>query len=101
LNNYRIGAPRIVDMMDGGIRTGLGTDGAATRTSPDMFQVIHGAVLGQQAINGTPHHHDLPVTHEQMLRQAMRGGAAAAGLSHAIYSVPVSSLVFAPASLRR
>ncbi len=89
LNNYRIGAPRVVDMMDRGIRMGLGTDGAATRTSLDMFQVIHGAVLGQQAINGTPHHHDLPVTHEQMLRQAIRGGADAAGLSHAIGSLEV------------
>jgi 5-methylthioadenosine/S-adenosylhomocysteine deaminase len=89
LNNYRIGAPRVVEMMDRGIRMGLGTDGAATRTSLDMFQVIHGAVLGQQAINGTPHHHDLPITHEQMLRQAIKGGAAAAGLSHAIGSLEV------------
>jgi len=89
LNNYRIGAPRVLEMMARGIRMGLGTDGAGTRTSLDLFQVIHGAVLGQQAINGTPHHQDLPVTHEQMLRQAIRGGAAAAGLDQMIGSLKV------------
>ena len=62
-------------MMRRGIRVGLGTDGAATRASLDMFQVMHGAVLGQQAVAGTPYHVDPPVTHEQMLKQALRGGA--------------------------
>ena len=89
LNNYRIGAPRVLEMMRRGIRVGLGTDGAGTRTSLDLFQVVHGAVLGQQAIGGTPHHQDLAVTHEQMLHQALRGGAAAAGLSHMIGSLEV------------
>ena len=43
-----------------------------------MFQVLHGTVLGQQAVAGTPYHIDIPVTHEQILRQALHGGAAAA-----------------------
>ncbi len=84
LNNYTMGTPRLLEMMRRGIRVGLGTDGAATRASLDMFQVMHGAVLGQQAVAGTPYHVDPPVTHEQMLKQALRGGARAARLEHAV-----------------
>jgi len=51
--------------------------------------VMHGAVLGQQAVNGTPYHVDPPVTHEQMLKQAFRGGAAAARLEHVVGSLEV------------
>jgi 5-methylthioadenosine/S-adenosylhomocysteine deaminase len=87
LNNYRVGVPRVLEMMRRGIRLGFGTDGAATRASLDMFQVLHGAVLGQQAVAGTPYHIDLPVTHEQILRQALRGGAAAARLPDTIGSL--------------
>ncbi|HTB64988.1 MAG TPA: amidohydrolase family protein [Steroidobacteraceae bacterium] len=87
LNNYRIGFPRVVEMMRRGIRLGFGTDGAATRASLDMFQVLHGAVLGQQVVAGTPYHLDLPVSHEQILAQALRGGAAAARLTDAIGSL--------------
>jgi 5-methylthioadenosine/S-adenosylhomocysteine deaminase len=89
LNNYRIGAPRVVEMMRRGIRLGFGTDGAATRASLDMFQVLHGTVLGQQVISGTPHHFDLPVSHEQILAQSLRGGAAAARLSDSIGSLEI------------
>ncbi|MGC2402819.1 MAG: amidohydrolase family protein, partial [Acidobacteriaceae bacterium] len=42
LNNYRMGRPRVLEMMRRGIRIGFGTDGAATRASLDMFQVLHG-----------------------------------------------------------
>jgi 5-methylthioadenosine/S-adenosylhomocysteine deaminase len=89
LNNYTMGRPRLLEMMRRKIRVGLGTDGAATRASLDMFQVMHGAVLGQQAVNGTPYHVDPPVTHEQMLKQAFRGGATAARLGHAVGSLEV------------
>jgi len=57
-----------------------------------MFQVLHGAVLGQQAVNGTPYHVDLPATHEQSLHQALRGGAAAARLSNSIGSLETGKL---------
>jgi 5-methylthioadenosine/S-adenosylhomocysteine deaminase len=87
LNNYTMGTPRLLEMMRRNIRVGLGTDGAATRASLDMFQVVHGAVLGQQAVNGTPYHVDPPVTHEQMLKQALRGGARAARLDREIGSL--------------
>jgi 5-methylthioadenosine/S-adenosylhomocysteine deaminase len=89
LNNYRIGVPRVVEMMRRGIRLGFGTDGAATRASLDMFQVLHGAVLGQQVVAGTPYHLDLPVSHEQILAQALRGGAAAARLTDSIGSLEI------------
>ena len=89
LNNYRIGVPRVTEMMRRGIRLGFGSDGAATRATLDLFQVLHGAVLGQQAVAGTPYHMDMPVTYEQILRQAFRGGAAAARLPDAIGSLEV------------
>ena len=89
LNNYTMGRPRLLEMMDRGIAVGLGTDGAATRASLDMFQVMHGAVLGQQAVNGTAYHVDPPVTHAQMLKQAFRGGARAARLEHQVGSLEV------------
>jgi 5-methylthioadenosine/S-adenosylhomocysteine deaminase len=92
LNNYRIGVPRVVEMMRRGIRLGFGTDGAATRASLDMFQVLHGAVLGQQVVAGTPYHFDLPVSHEQILAQALRGGAAAARLADSIGALEVGKL---------
>jgi 5-methylthioadenosine/S-adenosylhomocysteine deaminase len=92
LNNYRIGVPRVVEMMRRGIRLGFGTDGAATRASLDMFQVLHGAVLGQQVVAGTPYHFDLPVSHEQILAQALRGGAAAARLADSIGALEIGKL---------
>jgi 5-methylthioadenosine/S-adenosylhomocysteine deaminase len=92
LNNYRMGSPRVLEMMGRGIRIGFGTDGAATRASLDMFQVLHGAVLGQQAVAGTPYHVAIPVTHEQILRQALHGGAAAARLSGSIGSLEIGKL---------
>jgi 5-methylthioadenosine/S-adenosylhomocysteine deaminase len=78
-----------VEMMRRGIRLGFGTDGAATRASLDMFQVLHGTVLGQQAVAGTPYHFDLPVSHEQILTQALRGGAACARLGDCLGSLEI------------
>jgi 5-methylthioadenosine/S-adenosylhomocysteine deaminase len=92
LNNYRMGRPRVIEMMRRGIRLGFGSDGAATRASLDLFQVLHGATLGQQAVNGTAYHIDIPVTHEEILRQALRGGAAAARMSDSIGSLEVGKL---------
>jgi 5-methylthioadenosine/S-adenosylhomocysteine deaminase len=89
MNNYTMGTPRLLEMMRRGIRIGLGTDGAATRASLDMFQVVHGAVLGQQVVAGTPYHVDPPVSHEQMLKQALREGARTARLGGEIGSLEV------------
>ena len=91
-NNYTMGAPRVLEMLHRGIRLGLGTDGAATRGSLDMFEVVHAATVGQQAVGGTPYHIDPPITHEQMLAAAIRGGARAARLEKQIGSLEAGKL---------
>jgi 5-methylthioadenosine/S-adenosylhomocysteine deaminase len=91
-NNYTMGAPRVMEMLQRKIRMGLGTDGAATRGSLDMFEVVHAATVGQQAVGGTPYHIDPPITHEQMLRAAIRGGARAARLEKQIGSLEPGKL---------
>ncbi len=92
LNNYRIGVPRLQEMIRRNLRVALGSDGAATRSTLDLFAVIHGAQLGAQAASGTPHHWDTPLSHEQLLRQAVRGGARAAHLDKQIGSLEVGKL---------
>ena len=91
-NNYSMGAPRVLEMLHRGIRLGFGTDGAATRGSLDMFEVVHAATVGQQAVGGTPYHIDTPITHEEMLAAALRGGSQAARLPDRIGSIEVGKL---------
>jgi 5-methylthioadenosine/S-adenosylhomocysteine deaminase len=91
-NNYTMGAPRVLEMLHRGIRLGFGTDGAATRGSLDMFEVVHAATVGQQAVGGTPYHIDPPITHEQMLTVAVRGGAQAARMEQQLGSLEVGKL---------
>jgi 5-methylthioadenosine/S-adenosylhomocysteine deaminase len=91
-NNYGMGAPRVLEMMHRGIRLGLGTDGAATRGSLDMFEVVHATTVGQQAVAGTPYHIVPPITHEQILNAAIRGGARAARLEQQIGSLEAGKL---------
>ena len=91
-NNYTMGAPRVLEMLQRNIKLGFGTDGAATRGSLDMFEVVHAATVGQQAVGGTPYHIDPPITHEQMLTAAIRGGARAARLEKQIGSLEVGKL---------
>jgi 5-methylthioadenosine/S-adenosylhomocysteine deaminase len=91
-NNYTMGAPRVMEMLQRKIRMGLGTDGAATRGSLDMFEVVHAAAVGQQAVGGTPYHIDPPITHEQMLGVAIREGARAARLEKHIGSLEPGKL---------
>jgi 5-methylthioadenosine/S-adenosylhomocysteine deaminase len=87
MNNYRIGSPRVLEMLRRGLRLGFGTDGAATRGTLDMFQVAHYAVLGQQILAGTPHHIESPITYEELLRAVIRGSARAARMDHMIGSL--------------
>jgi len=83
-NNYTMGFPRVLEMLHRGIAIGLGSDGAATRGSLDLFQVVHAATVGQQAIAGTPYHIDPPISFEAMLRAAIRNGARAARMERQI-----------------
>jgi 5-methylthioadenosine/S-adenosylhomocysteine deaminase len=91
-NNYTMGNPRVAEMLHRKIRLGFGTDGAATRGSLDMFEVVHAATVGQQTVAGTPYHIDPPITHEQMLAAAIRGGARAARLDKQIGSLEAGKL---------
>jgi 5-methylthioadenosine/S-adenosylhomocysteine deaminase len=87
MNNFIIGAPHLFELVRRNIRVGLGTDGAATRGTLDLFQVSHYAVHGQQILDGTPHHGASPMSYVDMLRQTIRGGARAAHLETQIGSL--------------
>lgn len=87
MNNFIIGAPHLFELVRRNVRVGLGTDGAATRGTLDLFQVAHYAVLGQQILDGTPMHGTSPMSYTDMLRQAVRGGARAAHLENEIGSL--------------
>lgn len=91
-NNYTMGVPRVLEMIHRGIRLGLGSDGAATRGSLDMFQIVQMATVGQQAVGGTPYHIDPPISFERMLTTAVRGGARAARMEGQIGSLEVGKL---------
>jgi len=91
-NNYTMGFPRVLEMLDKGIALGFGCDGAATRGSLDLFEVIHAATVGQQAVGGTPYHVDSPISFEGMLRAAVRNGARAARMERQIGSLEVGKL---------
>jgi 5-methylthioadenosine/S-adenosylhomocysteine deaminase len=91
-NNYTMGFPRVLEMLDRGIALGFGSDGAATRGSLDLFEVVHAATVGQQAVGGTPYHVDSPISFEGMLRAAVRNGARAARMNQQIGSLEVGKL---------
>ena len=90
--NYQLGPHRMLDMIRQKVRVGLGTDGAATRGSLDMFQVSHYAVMGQSIGYGMPFHANLPISHSAMLKQTCRGGAAAAQIGDKTGSLEVGKL---------
>jgi 5-methylthioadenosine/S-adenosylhomocysteine deaminase len=92
LNNYRIGPPRLYEMIRRNLRIALGSDGAATRATLDLFEVVHGAQVGSQSVAGTPYHWDVPLSCEQLLRVAVRGGARAARLEQEIGSLEPGKL---------
>ncbi len=88
-NNYHVGPHPLLHMWRRGIRVGLGTDGAASWSSLDIFRAAHAARIGQQAVAGTPlHFHDI-VPSERLIRVATNGGAAALGLEDEIGSLEV------------
>jgi 5-methylthioadenosine/S-adenosylhomocysteine deaminase len=92
MNNYTMGFPRVLEMIHRDIAVGFGSDGAATRGSLDLFEVVHAATVGQQAIGGTPYHIDPPMGFEGLLRAAMRNGARAARMERQIGSLETGKL---------
>ncbi len=88
-NNYHVGPHPLLRMRQRGIRIGLGTDGAASWSSLDLFRAAHAARIGQQAVSGTPmHFHDI-MPSEQLIRVATNGGAAALGIEEEVGSLEV------------
>ena len=88
-NNYHVGPHPLLRMRQRGIRVGLGTDGAASWSSLDLFRAAHAARIGQQAVAGTPlHFHDI-MPSEELIRVATGGGAAALGVEEEIGSLEV------------
>jgi len=88
-NNYHIGPHRLLEMWRRGIDIGLGTDGAASWGSLDIFQVAHMARVGQQAVAGTPYAHRNVMPSEEILEVATNGGARALGMEKEIGSLEV------------
>ena len=72
-----------------GIDIGLGTDGAASWGSLDIFQVAHMARVGQQAVNGTPFAYRNVMPSEEILKVATNGGARSLGIEKEIGSLEV------------
>jgi len=71
------GVPRIPDMLERGIRVGLGSDGSGSNNRQDLFEVLKATVLLQKVDRLDA----MALQPEQALTMACRGGAAAAGLS--------------------
>lgn len=88
-NNYHIGPHRLSEMWRRGIDIGLGTDGAASWGSLDIFQVAHATRIGQQAVMGTPIAYRNVMGSEEILKVATNGGARALGLDKQIGSLEV------------
>jgi 5-methylthioadenosine/S-adenosylhomocysteine deaminase len=88
LGNFIIGAPKVPEMLRRGIRTGLGTDGAASG-SIDLFEAIRVSWVTLQNQFGTPWHVRNVVTLEDLLRMATLGGAEALGMGRELGSLTV------------
>jgi 5-methylthioadenosine/S-adenosylhomocysteine deaminase len=77
------GIAPVVEMLKAGVTVALGTDGAASNNSQDMFEVIKMAALLQRARHQDPRAL-LPM---QALQMATMNGAKALGLDHLIGSI--------------
>ena len=87
--NYAIGPHRLHEMWRRGIDIGLGTDGAGSWGTMDIFQVAHMARVGQQAVMGTPWSYRNVMPSEELLKVATNGGARALGIEKEIGSLEV------------
>jgi 5-methylthioadenosine/S-adenosylhomocysteine deaminase len=77
------GIAPVVEMLAAGLNVALGTDGAASNNSQDMFQVLKMAALLQRARTQDPH----AVSPTQALRMATINGARALALDHLVGSL--------------
>ncbi len=77
------GIAPVVEMLKAGVTVGLGTDGAASNNSQDMFEVLKVTPLLQRARLQDAQ----ALTPMQALRMATIGGARALGLDHLVGSL--------------
>lgn len=79
------GVAPVVEMLRQGVNVALGTDGAASNHSQDLFDTIKAASLLQKV-----HHHDAGVIDPySVLRMATAGGAKALGLESVCGTIEV------------
>lgn len=79
------GVSRVKEFMDANITVGLGTDGAASNNSLDMFETMKMASLLQKSYYGDP----TILTAREVLRAATIKGAEALGLNNKIGTLEV------------
>lgn len=77
------GIAPVTEMLDAGINIGIGTDGAASNNTLDMFSEMRLAALLAKGASGRP---EIAPAHE-VLRMATLNGAKALGLGHLIGSL--------------
>ncbi|HLG72424.1 MAG TPA: amidohydrolase [Chloroflexota bacterium] len=77
------GIAPVVEMLEAGVNVALGTDGAASNNSQDLFEVLKMAPLLQRARTLDPH----VISPAQAIRMATVNGARALGLDHLTGSV--------------
>jgi 5-methylthioadenosine/S-adenosylhomocysteine deaminase len=70
------GVARLVDLLDRGVRVGLGTDGPASNDDLHLWDEMRLAAIFARALSGDPQ----AITSESALRLATRGGGEALGL---------------------
>jgi len=76
---------KVEELMDAGVTVGLGTDGAASNNSFDMFESMKVAGLLQKAISGDPS----ALPSREVLEMATIRGAEALGLEEKVGSLEV------------
>ncbi|NLX44145.1 MAG: amidohydrolase family protein, partial [Chloroflexi bacterium] len=79
------GIAPIAQMLQAGVRLGIGTDGCASNNDLDMFEEMRLAALLPKVVTGSP----VAVPAEEALAMATIQGARAIGLDHLIGSLEV------------
>jgi 5-methylthioadenosine/S-adenosylhomocysteine deaminase len=91
-NFYGVASHGFLDMVRKNIRVALGTNGTGSRSTVDLFQVAHYAVLWQHVLSGAPETEASPLGYDAMLKLAVQHGARAARMGHQLGSLEVGKL---------
>jgi len=91
-NFYGVAPHGFSDMVRKNVRVALGTNGTGSRSTRDLFQVAHYAVLWQNILAGTPPSASTPLGYDGMLKLAVQHGARAARMGDRLGSLEVGKL---------